>query len=56
MEHCVYYGVGSILTVIIKDYFDHFGRRMVRYAIYGVSQKSSPPKTFCGIFSPCEPV
>ena len=24
--------------------------------IYSVSQKSSPPKTFCGIFSPGEPV
>jgi len=28
----------------------------IRYMLYSVSQKSSPPKTFCGIFSPSEPV
>ena len=26
------------------------------YCLYSVSQKSSPPKTFCGIFFPGEPV
>ena len=31
-------------------------RQRVSAPVYSVSQKSSPPKTFCGIISPGEPV
>ena len=42
--------------VLAKSGRLELGDDIIIPTLYSVSQKSSPPKTFCGIISPGEPV